>query len=207
MRSQRPALAIIALALIGGMLIFGDRADAALLQFEVQYSGVPLGNTGSATGVITIDDSQLAMPGLTGSGVTPALVTQFDLTVTGAAAGNGSFSLADFYEIYFAFSDVVDMNLELVGQPQPSSTAGLPWGDTAHDIDNVDFNIFAVGDNPLAPMAVSTFTIVTAYGYSGGDHLQLISFAPVVVPEPSTYLMAAFALLGLGFFGRRRKRA
>ena len=97
--------------------------QAALLEFihEWRVSG---SDTATATGRITIDDSLLLNPGYNGTASSPFVVA-FDITISGASAGNGTFVRGDFGQIWLDTGLLaLDFSRELVGQ----TTQGEPWG-------------------------------------------------------------------------------
>lgn len=197
------------LAFTLAVALFGALPAAAQIKtFDLTYSGADFGNAASATGTITIDESQLINPGFTQQDINP-FVTAFSLTVSGASAGNGTFGLSDYVPVGF-FGFFIDTNggtleftKELVGQPTDID----PFG-TSFDGSGGDFNFFVndAGFANGAPTGTSFFQITTAAG--AGDSLHLTSFAPAAVPEPSSSAAFACGALGLGgllIAARRRK--
>lgn len=136
-------------------------ADAAI--FNLQWSGAAYGNTAVATGTIDLDIGTMPNPvAEIGGGGLPAWVNSINVTVSGAASGNGSFTTTDFSHIYFDSSGfTLNLNAELVGQ-----NGGLFTGF------NGDFNIF--GSTGTAPVGITLNRLATNGGM--GDSMDLISF-------------------------------
>ena len=82
-------------AIVAAGLIVSSAANATLIDFSLTWSGEPFGNTATATGTITIDDAVLLNPSDGYDQAAPALlgITAFSITVSGAAVGNGTFTL------------------------------------------------------------------------------------------------------------------
>lgn len=179
-----------------------SRAD--LVDIQAQWSGASFGNGASATALFTLDTSALNNPGFSVfSGPTFASTFQnFQLTVTGASAGNGVFTGSDFGLIFLNTSGgTLDFHSQLIGQ---STSSGL-WGVGTNPGLNGDFNFHSNGLNILTPTASSIFTLKTG----GNEFMLLSSFAPasppavVAVPETSTWVMG-FLALGVVLFMVRR---
>lgn len=161
--------------------------------FLIDYSGADFLNSAQAHGYIVFDDALLPNPTPT-SPVSGALlfpgveVTGFSLTISGAAAGNGTFTLSDYLAFSWDTAGVsLDLTTELVGQI--IGTAG-GWG-TTHDGATGDFNFLTdLTTNPAAPTTAGlAFQIATDGG--NGDTLNLSSMRRL--PEP-----ASLWLLGIG---------
>jgi hypothetical protein len=144
-------------------------------QFAVTWSGAGQGNAATATAIITIDDTVLLNPGQNNS-ITNPFVVDFRLTVTGAAAGDGHFGLADFGVISLETGPgtpgdlALDFSQELVGQ----DTGADPWG-TPSLGGGGDFNL--AGASPGAPTGMAEFLLCANGGI--GDCMELTSFKPV----------------------------
>jgi hypothetical protein len=161
--------------------------------FDLNYSGASFGNAATATGQIVIDETLLPNPG-TASGSFSTYLQSLNLTVFGAASGNGTFSLSDFGTfVWNTNGATLDLTQELVGQATP----GSPWGTTGGG----DFNLFA--SNPIAPEGVAPFTLQTNGG--SGDQLALTNFTPANTPEPQTYALMLFGMLGAAGFALQRR--
>jgi len=183
-------------------LVTSSRAD--LIDIQTEWSGASYGNGASATATFTLDTSLFNNPGFTSfSGPAFSNAFQnFQLAVSGASAGNGAFTGADFSTIFLnTAGGTLDFHSELVGQTTP----GGAWGPGVFPSTVGDFNLFSNGLSPLTPSGVTVFTLRT----SGGQSLLLTSFAPVAppapvaVPESSTWVMGFLALGAVAFLVRR----
>ncbi|MGG7568147.1 PEP-CTERM sorting domain-containing protein [Rhodovulum sp. DZ06] len=171
-------------------------ASAAPATFDLAWEGV--GNGASATGSVTLDDAVFSAPagvwyGSLGSGLA---ITAFEITVSGASVGDGTFGLSDFTEFGFFFTAPLDPTMELVGQPQASGVFGEINEESDFGFQNV------IGS--AAPVSVWYFTIQTNGGT--GDELALTSMAPALaadVPLPATGLLLAAGLAGAAALRRR----
>ncbi|MFK7886543.1 MAG: hypothetical protein AB8G16_06705 [Gammaproteobacteria bacterium] len=186
-----------AMALLASMLL-GAQAQAALLTFNLGWSGSALGNSASATAVLVVDDEILPNPGSTGLNGESVLfgdlgIVSFDIVVTGASSGNGSFSTSDFIVAAWDTGGMaLDLTTELVGQ----TTTGAGWGTS--DSSSGDFNVFTnIGS---APSGTFFFTLTTDSGL--GDDMLLTNFTPVPVGAALPLLISAMGTLG---FMRRRR--
>jgi len=183
-------------------LVTSSRAD--LIDIQAQWSGASFSNNASATATFTLDTSLFNNPGLssfTGASFANAF-QNFQLTVSGASAGNGVFTGPDFSAIFLnTAGGTLDFHSELVGQ---TTSAGL-WGAAAFPVVSGDFNLFSNGFSALTPSGSSMFILQT----HGGEQILLTSFAPVApaapvaVPETSTWVMGFLALGAVVFLVRR----
>lgn len=158
------------------LALFAFEATAASRTMNINWSGVSFGNTASATGHITFDDTQFG---------NWSAVTDFGVNITGASSGNGSFGRSDFSSMYFWSPSPLDFTKELVGQ---ALTNGSNFGNTGGGIGG-DFNIFA--GLAGAPTGTWYFTLTTNGG--SGDRMLVTSMSPSAVPVP-----AAVWLFGTG---------
>jgi hypothetical protein len=185
-------------ALAGAFMFLGaSAANAMPLSYDLAWSGAELGNSAMATGMITIDDTVLPNPGVASGSPAAVGVTAFMITISGASAGNGTFTLGDFSRfIWDTGGGTLDLTMQLIGQP----TLGQPWGTCPFACG--DFNI--ITDVVDGPTGSFFFQITT--NDENGDPLNLTSFAPKEVPEPGTVALFGLGLAGL-VFARRRKAA
>lgn len=186
-----------------GLLVVAAGQAKADSVFDLAWSGAALGNSATATGTITLNLADINNPGTTDQNDSP-FVTDFNITVTGATSGDGSFDFGDFNGsptvggFYIITGGTLDFTSQLVGQPTPIG----PWGST-HDGSSGDFNIFSNNNDPSAPLGTFFFTLTTNGG--NGDSMYLTSFAPAAVPEPSSVIPMSAALLALAFVARKRQ--
>ena len=184
-------------------VVTSSRAD--LIDMQAQWSGASFSNGASATATFTLETSFFNNPGYSSfSGPAFSNAFQnFQLTVSGASAGNGVFTDGDFSSIFLnTASGTLDFHSELIGQ----STPGGAWGPGVFPAPSVgDFNLLSSGLSPLTPTGFSNFTMHTG----GGESILLTSFAPVApaapvaVPETSTWVMGFLALGAVVFMARR----
>lgn len=118
--------------------------------FTMEWSGVTFGNAATGMGTITMD---IAAPGAFGTSV-----TDLSITIAGAAAGNGTFTLPDFNSWIWNVVGA-DFTQELIGQ------AGVS-----------DINFFNAPGSPTAPDGIMVFTMGVNGG--GGDQILMTSFRP-----------------------------
>ena len=190
---------------IAGAVALATSAHADLIDIQAQWSGASFGNGASATALFTLDTSALTNPGfsiLPGASFANTFQS-FQLTVTGAAVGNGAFTSADFSVIWLDTAmGTLDFNSELIGQSTPFG----PWGPGAFPTNVGDFNFHSNGLNSLTPTGSGYFALLTP----GGESIRLTSFAPaspsavVAVPETSTWVMGFLALGAVILMVRRK---
>lgn len=183
------------LTLVTMSAIATSAAYGAVEYFDVRWSGVPNGNAASATAVIGIDTATIPNPGSYSDPSLPSWLDSITLTITGAASGNGTFTLSDFGNVAWDTNGgTLDFKMELVAQP----TSGDPWG-TTNSGTSGDFNLF--GNTVSDPTGTLYFQLTTSGGK--GDTMNLTSFAPV--PEPGTYALLAAGCAGFLLLRRRAK--
>lgn len=190
-----PLAVLLAVCWPGGLVMAED------ITFSVTWSGAALGNSATATGLITFDSNILQNPGANSQTDVP-FVTNFSITVSNAASGNGTFVFSDFGDfVWDTAGATLDFNLDLVGQSTPS---GFPWGETGHNGQNGDFNIFESSGNG-APTGTFYFELTTNQGE--GDTMFLTSMTLVAVPEPGTIALLGITGAGItGCYWRRKRR-
>jgi len=172
--------------------------------FLLEYDGVSLGNTAQAFGSITFatvppnpSDETFLFPHFLTDYAPDNIVTDFSLTVSGAASGNGAFGLSDFEYFSWNTKDVeLDLTQNLIGQ---ITTDGRLW---ASDQGAGGFGLGAApGSN--APNSLQWYYLATSEGT--GDLLKLTSFAPV--PLPAAVWLFGTAISGLMVGALRRRSA
>jgi hypothetical protein len=189
--------------LLGCLLIAASSlsAYAAPLTIPFTYQA----GTARATGSITFESTLLVNPGANSFALPDPAVLAISLTVTGSAAGDGTYTAADFTQVIFdTGGGTLDFSRPLVGQP----TAGSPWG-TTQDGNSGDFNFFAAAP---APNGVFFFTL----GANGGaDEAMILRTAGAAagalgtsVPTLSQWMIVLLALVlaGMGIAQVRRMR-
>jgi hypothetical protein len=160
-------------------------ARSSTISYRLTYSGATLGNNATATGHVSFNGTVLP-PGpvrLWNASAATLGVTDWSLNVTGAASGNGAFSLADLQLVpsqqndwIWMLSEPINLTTELVGQ---DGFDDFNWCGSS-----------ASCGNPQAPGGTGVFRITTS-GESGTS-LMLISMAPV--PEPSALMLVLCGL-------------
>ncbi|MCB1208677.1 MAG: proprotein convertase P-domain-containing protein [Verrucomicrobiales bacterium] len=137
------------------------------------WSGASYGNTAQAIARVDIDEGVLLNPGFSlaaiGSG---AVVTSFDITVSGAASGNGTWSTSDFTTYILTIGDALNLAADWIGQPQPSASS--VWGRSG------DFSVFSV----VAGVPRGTNVLELSTNSGAGDKMKLVSFAPLSFGGP-----------------------
>ena len=175
-------------------------AHASPERFAITWSGAPYGNTGSATGEVTLEST------LVGTGVIPiSAIDDLEITVRGTGYGDGTFTKSDFSRIDFDAPGALDLTRELIGQPLGNGHVfGEPRGLGG------DFNVFGIPSVSLhVPAGTGYFQMVPdEYGGNGIDPLRVTSIVPLTaVPEAgeAAMSMAGFGLLLACARHRRRK--
>jgi hypothetical protein len=192
---------IAALSLGFGLAAWGaTSAIAAPVTFNFTFAG----NGATATGFITFESTLLNNPGVNDFELPNPAVLALQVTVSGAAAGNGNFDIGSFDGVVFDTNGgTLDFSHALLGQP----TSGSPWG--TPDSSGGDFNLFSAAPGPRG---VDYFTL----GANGGNAqpmtlttMALAAPAPAAVATPTLEdwnLIALAALLGVaGAFLLRRR--
>ena len=176
-----------AAACVAVLVFVAGQVQAAVITFDLAWSGVSYGNSASAVGTISLDDSLLPNPGFVFGDPLSPTVTALSITVSGASSGNGTFNMSDFdFWFWDTNGATLDLSSQLVGQ----NTLGNPWG-TPQSMSG-EFNLFALTVQG-APLGSDYFTLRTNNG--SGDLMLLTSFSPqtAAVPEPTS-----IAIFGIG---------
>jgi hypothetical protein len=117
-------------------------------------------------------------------------VLDFNLTITGAKAGNGTFGLSDFSGFLWEVNLPLDLNSDLIGQLNSESDFDFAYGPV-------------IGSG--APVSISYLTIRTNEDdiFTGSDDiLTLVSMAPI--PIPSVAWLFGTGLIGL-YLNQKKK--
>ncbi|MEO5691519.1 MAG: IPTL-CTERM sorting domain-containing protein [Usitatibacter sp.] len=170
--------------------------EAAPMRFNFTFA------TGGATavGFIVLETTLIPNPGGGFIALPDPSVVDLQVTVSGAAGGNGTFGIASFTAVVFDTGPgALNLRAELVGQP----SGGGSWGTTAGD-----FNLFGVAPTPNG---VGPFNLESNGG--AGTTMALVSMAaaasPSQVPTMSEWmlLLMVLAVASLGVHQLRRFRA
>ena len=142
-RHRSLAAVTTALALFLG--VASQQAKAGAVTYAATWSGAQLDNTAFATGLITLDTATLPNPGFYLSPTAlPSFLLDLTITVSGAGAGDGTFTMSDFQGmIWYTGGGTLDLTRQLVGQPIGGSSS--TWGRSGAG----DFNFFTSA--PAAP--------------------------------------------------------
>lgn len=178
--------------ILGAALAVAASAQATV--FTVKWSGAGFGNDASAIGHFDINTA--AFPELGGNQTVPGFPNPdfqlLDLTVSGAAAGNGSFTERDFAGFTFAAFSPLNYSQELMGQ---AMTNGCTFGDfgACYGGPSGDFNLFNA--SAAAPNGTFYFALTADGGY--GDSMAVTSI--LAVPEPASWalMLVGFAVVGV----------
>lgn len=186
--------------------LIGHPAGPFFLDFQLtDGSGV-----GNANNVVTISQfnfgggSLVGSPTLFGGGATGSLATSIRLTDSAPL----------FNEAFQQFTPGTSLSFRLSLTTNPNAPA--PDAFAFAILDGAGFNVRTTapgdsdaliiinltGPNPL----VQTYAGSGAFDPSGATTIAFAAPAVTPVPEPSTYGLAAAALLGLGVWVRRRSR-
>jgi len=191
-------LARVLAAAAAAVIFVSPLAHATAERFAITWSGKPYGNTGSATGEVTLDSA------LVGTGVIPiSSIEDLTITVRGTVYGDGTFTMSDFSRLDFAAPGPLDLTRELIGQPLGN---GHSFGDTSGL--GGDFNVFGIPSVSLhVPSGTGYFQMVPdEYGGNGIDPLRVTSIVQLTaVPEASEAAMSMAALALLLAYARRRR--
>jgi PEP-CTERM motif-containing protein len=182
---------------LAAALFVAPAVQADIIQtFNLAWSGTSYGNTASAVGSITLDETLLGPSGQSDVNLSGSTVSALSVTISGAGAGNGTFTLADFGSMYmYINSGTFDFTKQLVGQ----TANGGGWGSSSS---TGDFNLFSNGLVATAPYGYNYFDLAADDGNSAYQ-MKLTSFT--AAPEPSSIALLGLGVLGVGFLARRRR--
>ena len=212
MKSTKSFGAVISSGIVAVFLMIASPAHATLLDFDLAWSGSLFGNGASAVATLTLDDTIFANPVNDTADAATLGITAFQITISGASSGNGTFGLSniEFFTIEFG-TFALDLTSELVGQSvlELGGSVTSPFGTPNSSGEAGNFIFLGNGNDPLAPEGGTTGTAcgITTAGITG-DSLVLTSFAPaefIALPEPGTLNVVALGLFSLALI--RRKRA
>ncbi|NOY71772.1 MAG: hypothetical protein GXP14_05250 [Gammaproteobacteria bacterium] len=180
------------------LLIASTSLEAIPISFELRYSDLG-GSSAQGNGSVTFDRTTLPNPGLALTEPRPdaslLTVLDFNLTITGARVGNGTFGLNDFtgfrWEIDLPLP--LDLNSDLIGQ--------------LNSEEDFDFAFSPVSGSG-APISIFFSEIRTNEDdgpNSNGDILTLVSMTPV--PAPGLLALVGLGLVGVAASRRLKKKA
>lgn len=173
-------------------------AVATPVTMDVLWSGASFGNNAKASAVFTLDET---LPTSSSAIYLPnPKLTGLSLTISGAAAGNGTFT-NQIHDVVFWAPSSLDFSRQLIGQ---ALSNGCTFGSRSNSCVTIsgDFNLFTYS-NPGEPTGVSYFVLAT----SDGERMAVTSMiAESAIPEPDSVALFGIAALGLAL-GRRKKAA
>lgn len=202
-------------------------AAASILSYNFTFDGSALVapydgfiNSDKVTGSITFDTAYITTGLNTFSlGTTngDAAVTALNVHVAYGGGGTADYTKSYFSSVIFDTSLLgVDLTKELVGQNAGDAVYG-PWGTRKGTTSGVpvlsdtgDFELFAKDPNAsgAAPFGAYPYMLATLGGTSNdSNYVQLTSFAPAAVPEPTTYALLCISLGVVGFARKRMNRS
>jgi hypothetical protein len=195
--TPRAATALAAIALT-------TAAQAELITYNLEWSGLSFQNEVTATGQVTIDTELVDNPGFYNGEWEDSAFSNFSITVFNSENGDGTFSTDndDFEAVIWNVGDESDFSGD---DAQPIDLYTELMGQSGFN----DFNVFSnkffpgIPSTPI-PNGVGPFTLsvgesdLTTLG-GDGQLIQLISMRPV--PAPSS-----LALLGLSALATTRRR-
>jgi hypothetical protein len=172
------------------LLATAQDSTAQVQKFVQQWAGPDA----IANGFLTLDLAVLLNPGDNSTTGTP-FVTDFELRLTGAYSGNGTFTLADYdgidspFGAQIAFSTgatALDFTRELVGQPSMDGA----WGMLE---DGRGFLSLLREYGSAAPQTAGSFAIATS---TGTDMLALASIRPALCGDAPVGALDCRAAVG-----------
>lgn len=203
------------------LVSLAGQAGAAPITFPFVFDDPA--STAQAVGSITFEDTLLANPGVNDFSLPDPAVLALTVTVSGSAAGNGTFGIADFTGVVFDTNGgTLNFASQLVGQPTSGGSWGTPDGNSG------DFNLFSAGppkgaeryaNRPHAPAGTNIppdgvffFTLganggldepmeLTAMGVTGGPITP-----PATLPIGPGAWLALVGLIALGGLVVLRRR-
>ncbi len=197
-------------------------ANAAPISFQFTFDDPA--STAQAVGSITFESTLLQNPGANNFTLPNPAVLALNVTVSGSASGNGTFSITDFTGVVFdTFGGTLNFGNQLVGQPTSGGSWGTPDGNSG------DFNLFSTGpargpsnygQPQTAPNGANTppdgvFFFTLGANGGAGEPMVLVGMnaagglAPTTLPIGRSAWIALtglLALAGLIVFRRRSVR-
>jgi hypothetical protein len=194
--SERLNACLVGVLAAAALMAAGSAHAVNYQSFDLVWS--PTGSaTGSITGSITfdIDAANAALPQNAVS--IPNWVSALTITAAGAAAGNGTWTLADFQApnagqwLWDASGVIFDFSQPLIGQGP-----GNGW---ANQTDASPFGDFGFGG-----VSGLTSTVNFEQDLIGGGTFRLTTFSPAAVPLPATLPLLGLGLVGVAALKRRK---
>ncbi len=178
---------VATLMLLSGLLVAAGGATAS-----VTYNATWSGGGATATGTIVFSNDSVLTSGTSCTTFASCNITSVAVTVSGAGAGNGSFTTADFDSnpvLVFALLGPLNTSADLVGQ------ANLQ-----------DFNLFNAAGSPTAPSGAGPFVLAANGGLSTSMTLiSLVAASPAptaqAVPSLSEWAQLMLALMVISMLG------
>ena len=175
----------------GALLFIHPAAQAAPATFYFTFQD-PNGPA-QATGFVTFEETLLPNPAACGFdfNLPDPAVLALEVTVSGAASGNGTFVLKNFQGIAWCTNGAtLDLSTELVGQATP----GDPWGTPNVAGNGGDFNLFGP---PPSPNGDFYFTLCANGSRANCMILTSMIAGPLRLPPPPAPALSPLGIVAL----------
>jgi len=158
--------------------------------------------TAVASGYITFETTLISNPGNNTITLPDPSVLAISLTVSGATSGNGTYTMADFGQVFFNTGTVgLDLSKPLIGQ---SAGGGFIWG-TCTGGNCGDLNFFGIA----APAPTGTFWFALTADGGAANTMNLAAAGPPgnQAPTMSEWMLILLAVLlaGTGMVMARKR--